>query len=234
LVFFGLLDARFGHAHEVWRRELELAAGNERGPSGEAHVFGMVKRHRQKASFEPVELPVESLVERFEAELESASVAVPGLFVSAEGVARELVEHEDERESSARRRRPRIELAPERCFDGREKARMDLVVEGRSAGEPAAGVRDGTGFALDRLRKPEPKHLFGGGEHGCGDHRAHGSEPGEQRHCGDPRQCAQKGDGVRDALDAPDFRAVGVAQGEKHFVFELDGGRHGGVSFAGA
>jgi hypothetical protein len=79
------------------------------------------------------------------------TVGLVGAPVAAEHVARELVEHDDERERTLRRLLPGRELAVAAGLPEARKARRDLGVEGRVFLEPLVRA-SGT---------PECEHLHG-------------------------------------------------------------------------
>src|SRR5262249_9032320 len=79
------------------------------------------------------------------------SIGLVGARVAAEHVARELVEHDDERERTLRRLLPGRELAVAAGLPEAKKAPRELGVEGRVLLEPLVGAG----------RAPECEHLHG-------------------------------------------------------------------------
>jgi hypothetical protein len=103
------------------------------------------------------DLPVEPASDGAIGDGAGNTVGLIGAPVAAEHVARELVEHDEERERTLRRLPPVRELAVAAGLPEARKARRDLGVEGRVLLEPLVGPG----------RAPECKHLhrpddFGG------------------------------------------------------------------------
>src|SRR5262249_55346236 len=92
-------------------------------------------------------------------------VALVSALVSAEHVARELVEHDHERKRSLRRLLPRREPTVAAGLPEARKAQRDLGVEGRVLLEPLVGP--GRAPECEHLHRPD---RLGGGAARAGDH----------------------------------------------------------------
>src|SRR5262249_43872629 len=135
----------------VFRELIVAVAARERDAAfliGE--VFRVLERQIEELAFGVRDLPVEPALDSAIGDGAGNPIGLVGARGAAEHIARELVEHDDERERTLRRLLPRRELAVAAGLPEARKARRDLGVEGRVLLKPLVGAG----------RAPECEHLL--------------------------------------------------------------------------
>src|SRR5215467_6524517 len=124
-------------------------------------VFRVLEREIEELAFGVRDLPVEPALDSAIGDGAGNSIGLVGARVAAEHVARELVEHDDERERTLRRLLPGRKLAVAAGVPEARKARRDIGVEGCVLLEPLVGA----GRAPERQHLPGADRLGGARDH---------------------------------------------------------------------
>src|SRR5215472_6971174 len=149
----------------VFRELIVAVAARERDAAfliGE--IFRVLEREIEELALGVRDLPVEPASDGAIGDGAGNPIGLVGAPVAAEHVARELVEHDDERERTLRRLVP-VQLAVAAGLPEARKAQRDLGVEGRVLLEPLVGP--GRAPECEHLHRPD---RLGGGAARAGDH----------------------------------------------------------------